>query len=227
MNRSLQRKPRPARHTVVTRLVWLALLALSTLSADPALDKLLDTVEHRYNSVTTLQVSFEETFSAAGRGRKVESGDLLLKKPGRMRWVYKEPSGKLFVSDGKALFYYNPTTKQAEKMKTKETEDLRAPLAFLLGKLDFQKDFQGLESKPTQEGFIITAQPKTDKLPYRQVVFLVSLQHEIRRLIITGQDNSKIDFAFTNERMNPDIDPKLFRFDLPPGATWTGAEAPQ
>ena len=203
------------------------LLALPALAADTSLDKLLDSVEHRYNSVTTLQVSFEETFSAAGRGRKTESGELFLRKPGRMRWNYKEPSGKLFVSDGKNLFYYNPATKQAEKMKPKDSEDLRAPLAFLLGKLDFQKDFQGLESRQADGGVVISAQPKSDKLPYRSVEFLVSSLNEIKRLTITGQDNSRILFVFNNERLNPDIDPKQFRFDLPAGATWTGGEGQQ
>ena len=29
-----------------------------------------------------------------------ETGTLLLKKPGRMRWTYAKPAGKLFVLDG-------------------------------------------------------------------------------------------------------------------------------
>jgi outer membrane lipoprotein carrier protein len=184
--REVQRKPRRVRHSYVTRFVLLAVLALPALAADSSLDPLLDAVEHRYNSITSLQVSFEETFTAAGRGRRAESGELFLRKPGRMRWVYSQPAGKLFVSDGKSLFYYNPITKQAEKLKLNESEDLRAPLAFLLGKLDFQKDFQGLRSRSDPNGTVITAQPKSDKLPYSQVEFLVGPQNEIRSLVITG-----------------------------------------
>lgn len=211
----------------MTRFVLGALLALPAFGAEASLDRLLDTVEHRYNSINTLQVSFQETFSAGGRGRRVEAGQLFLRKPGRMRWVYTEPSGKLFVSDGKDLYYYNPTTRQAEKLKMKESEDLRAPLAFLLGKLDFQKDFQSFQSKTGPAGTVITAAPKSDKLPYREVEFTIGAQNEIRRLQVTGQDNSLLSFSFENERLNPQLEPNVFKFDLPAGGSWvagSGAE---
>ena len=66
----------------------------------------------------------------------------MLRKPGKMRWDYSQPKGKLFVSDGKFLWLYTPDENRVEKMKLKESEDMRAPLAFLLGKLDFDKEFQ-------------------------------------------------------------------------------------
>ncbi len=152
--------------------------------------------------------------------RKPESGELFLRKPGRMRWEYQKPSGKLFVSDGKNIFYYNPASNRAEKVNLKESEDLRTPLAFLLGKLDFDKDFGNIFAKESGTETVITAQPKSDRLPYRRVEFTVSPQQEIRKLVITGQDESVLTFNFWNERMNPVLDAKLFSFQLPPGATW-------
>ena len=73
-------------------------------------------------------------------------GDLYLRKPGKMRWDYKTPAGKLFLSDGKQVYFYNPATNRAEKTKLKETEDMRAPLAFLLGKLDFEQGLPRVSS---------------------------------------------------------------------------------
>ena len=64
-----------------------------------------------------------------------------------MRWEYSQPAGKLFLSDGKLIYYYNPIANRAEKMKLQESEDMRAPLAFLLGKLDFQKDFTRFQAE--------------------------------------------------------------------------------
>ena len=75
----------------------------------------------------------------SGRPRRNETGELSLQKPGKMRWEYTQPAGKLFLSDGKLIYYYNPVSKRAEKMKVRESEDMRAPLAFLLGKLDFKR----------------------------------------------------------------------------------------
>ena len=208
-----------ARHTFVTRIALL-FSAFPLLAADPALTKVLEEVERHYNSVRTLRVSFEETISGPGRPRRTESGELYLRKPGKMRWDYNEPAGKLFVSDGKDVYYYTPVSKRAEKVRLKETEDMRAPLAFLLGRLDFDKDFTGFSLKTNGADSVIAASPKSDKLPYKQIEFSVSPQREIKRLVVTGHDAALLTFAFSNERMNPPIDDKIFRFVLPEGAHW-------
>ena len=73
---------------------------------------------------------------------------MTLRKPGRMRWDYSEPSGKLFLSDGKDVYLYTPDANRVEKTKLKASEDMRAPLAFLLGKLDFSKEFRDFSVTP-------------------------------------------------------------------------------
>jgi len=188
--------------------------------ADPNLSRLLDGVEQRYNRAKTLQVVFEETYTVNGKARKAESGNLFLRKPGRMRWDYKAPAGKLFLSDGKEVYLYTPSDNTAEKMKLKESDDMRAPLAFLLGKLEFEKEFQNFQTAPLPNGEIrITATPKSDRLPYREVEFLVTPEYKIRKLNITGQDASILSFMLSNEVVNPALDDKLFHFNLPAGAT--------
>jgi outer membrane lipoprotein carrier protein len=189
-------------------------------AADPSLTALLRGVEKHYNGVRTLQVTFTETYTGVGRPHRQEAGELYLRKPGKMRWQYTKPVGKLFLSDGKQVYYYNAQTRQAERTKMKETEDLRAPLAFLLGRLDFEKDFKDFQSRQEAGVTVVTATPKTDRVPFKQVEFSVTPQFEIRRLLVTGQDNALLSFQFQNERMNPPIDDKQFKFQLPAGATW-------
>ena len=136
-----------------------------------------------------------------------------------MRWQYTNPAGKLFISDGKSVYLYSADSRQAEKMKLKETEDMRAPLAFLLGKLEFERDFQSFQSKPDAGGkLLITALPKSDKLPYREVSFLVDESGRILRLVTTTQDAAVLQFDFANEQVNPKLADTLFQFKLPPGA---------
>ncbi len=139
-SQSPQRNGLAIRHNYVTRLACLA-LAATCASAQVDLNATLKRVEARYNRSKTLKVTFQESYTQAGRVRKPESGELYLRKPGKMRWDYADPAGKLFISDGKYLYLYTPSQNRAEKMKMKETDDLRAPLAFLLGKLDFSRDF--------------------------------------------------------------------------------------
>src|SRR5882724_7689747 len=79
------------------------LLAVSAFAADAGLDGILKSVETRYNKAKTLQVLFKEDYTPPGRARRTESGILLLRKPGKMRWDYTQPQGKLVVSDGKSF----------------------------------------------------------------------------------------------------------------------------
>jgi len=192
--------------------------AVAAWAGDSTTQRLLKGVESRYNRAQTLEVRFAETYSGLGRGARTETGVLYLRKPGRMRWEYTQPSGKLFVSDGKQVYLYLPGENRVEKMKLKETEDMRAPLAFLLGKLNFEKEFQNLQARVGEGGSLVTAEPKSDSLPYSKVEFLVSATYEIRKLHIVGQDQSVLDFVFESEKLNPPLANSMFQFQPPAGA---------
>jgi outer membrane lipoprotein carrier protein len=214
----------------VTRLaLWVssacllgACIPLQAAEAD--LNGLLKGVEQRYNRAKTLQVHFVESYTVQGRARKSESGELTLRKPGRMRWDYTAPSGKLFISDGKDVYLYTPEAHRVEKTKLKASEDMRAPLAFLLGKLDFAKDFRDFEFKPEATNYLITAKAKSDKLPYEKIQMLVTPDYQIQRLVIDGQDLSLLTFQLDGEKLNPPVDDALFKFQMPAGATLVDAE---
>lgn len=185
---------------------------------------MLKALEARYNHTKTLQVLFNEKYTPPGRQQMVESGILMLRRPGKMRWDYSQPKGKLFISDGKTLWLYIPSENRAEKMKVRESEDMRAPLAFLLGRLDFDKEFRDIQARPEGTDTRITAQPKTDNLPYSNVEFVVSKDSQIRLVKVTGFDKSVYEFAFDQERVDPVLDNKLFTFQPPKGATVVEAE---
>lgn len=204
----------------MTRLaLWVSLACLPLQAADVDLNTLLKGVEQHYNRAKTLQVHFVETYMVQGRARKSESGELTLRKPGRMRWDYTTPSGKLFVSDGKDVYLYTPEAHRVEKTKLKASEDMHTPLAFLLGKLDFAKDFRDFDIKPEGAEFLITAKAKSDKLLYEKIRMLVTADYQIRRLVIDGQDLSILTFELESEKLNPPVDDALFKFQMPAGAT--------
>ena len=91
-----------------TSIAVVALLATSLPAAETGLDTLIRGIEQRYNRARTLSVDFTETYSVAGRRHRPESGTLVLRKPGRMRWTYNEPAGKLSSRTGKVPIYTRP-----------------------------------------------------------------------------------------------------------------------
>jgi outer membrane lipoprotein carrier protein len=206
------------------RLIF-GLLAVSAFAADPSLDDLLKSVENRYNHAKTLQVLFKEQYTRPGKATSTESGLLMLRKPLRMRWDYSQPKGKLVLADGSSLYIYTPAENRAEKMSLKQTEDMRAPMLFLLGKLNFQKEFRNL--KATKEGLYdtrITAESNNESLPYSAVEFLVTHDSHIKEVKVTYYDKSVLDLTFDQERLDPVLDSKLFQFHLPPGAQMDGGQ---
>jgi len=203
---------------LVKALAIVGVTALLASAGDSSTTHLLKAVESRYNRAQTLQVKFTETYSGMGQGARTEAGILYLRKPGRMRWEYTQPAGKLFVSDGKEVYLYLPGENRVDKMPLKATEDMRAPLAFLLGKLNFEREFQNIQAKTEGDGFLVTADPKSQSLPYSKVEFLVSPTFAIRKLHIVGQDQSILDFTFDDEKLNPALANSMFQFRPPAGA---------
>jgi outer membrane lipoprotein carrier protein len=201
-----------------------SLACLPVSAAETDVNTLLKGVEQRYNRARTLQVHFVESYSVQGRARKSESGELTLRKPGRMRWDYASPSGKLFVSDGKSVYLYTPEAHRVEKAPLKASEDMHAPLAFLLGKLDFAKEFRDFDVQPEGANSLITAKARSEKFPYEKIQMLVSPDFEIQRLVIHGQDLSLLTFQLDGEKLNPSVDDALFKFQMPAGATLVQAE---
>lgn len=213
---------------VLARLAFCASLAtLQLLAADTDLKTLLKAVENRYNHARTLQVQFTETYAGQGRPRQNETGQLTLRKPGRMRWDYTSPPGKLFLADGKNAYLYTPESKRVERMLLKETDDMRAPLAFLLGKLDFGREFRDIQMSSVSGSYVIKAVAKSDKLPYDRVEMWIAPSYEIRKLIVNGQDASVLTYQFDNEKLNPPVDDRLFKFQMPAGATLVNSETGQ
>ena len=98
----------------------------------PSARELAQRVDHHYDQIHSLKAGFTESYAGLGTQR-TESGTLLLGKPGRMRWIYSTPPGKVFVLDGKYAWFYTQGDAQVQRMPAKELDDLRSPLRFLLG----------------------------------------------------------------------------------------------
>lgn len=190
-------------------------LAAAAGAADLA--AVLRGIEQRYNRAATLEARFEQRHLVAGRPRRVESGRLVLRKPGRMRWEYAQPPGKLFLCDGRWVWLYSPAMQQVERARLKDSEDFRAPLAFLLGRLDMRRHFGTFELSEQADLLELRAWPKSDRAPFTRVDFTLDPQFSIRRLIVHSPDGAAMEFLFSEERLNVAVPESAFRFVPPPG----------
>jgi outer membrane lipoprotein carrier protein len=209
------------RHLYLAPLFFALLAAsLAVQAGVPDTETLIKQVETRYNGARTLSVNFVETYSLLGHKRPPETGVLTLRKQGKMRWDYSRPQGKLFISDGKSVFLYTAADNRVEKVPLRDTEDMRAPLAFLLGKLDMKKEFQGFATRldGSGGGTWLNASARNDKLPFKSIDMLITPGGSIRQLRVTGRDESLLSYAFEDEKLNIPVNDASFRFVIPPGA---------
>jgi outer membrane lipoprotein carrier protein len=186
--------------------------------ADQNTDDLIQKVERRYNGAKTLAVDFVEEYSVQGHRRPAESGKLTLRKQGKMRWDYAKPAGKLFVSDGKMVYLYTSEDNKVEEIPLKDTEDMRAPLAFLLGHLELKKEFRDFAVWPEGEERWLSANAKSPRSLYEKVEMLVNPDGAIKALVVFGRDASRLQFALSHEQLNPTVNDAFFAFRIPPGA---------
>jgi outer membrane lipoprotein carrier protein len=202
------------------------LLGGAASGAARTLTEVCKAVEQRYNTARTLTAHFEQHYRAPARLPRAESGELALRKPARMRWDYASPPGKTFLADGKWIWFYSPQARKVERSVLKESDDLRAPLAFLLGKLDFKREFGGLTLHENESGNVIEATAKSDRLPYAQVTFTIGPDNAIRRVVVFGHDQSVMEFTFTNEKLNDAVAEARFHFAAPPNVPVVDVDMP-
>src|SRR5712671_6323942 len=126
-------------------VVWLA--AAVSSAALPNVQAVAHAIDSHYNRLRSLQADFTELYQGGGIER-TESGTMWLKKTGKMRWEYRSPEEKLFVGDGREAWLYLPVEKQARKSSMRKLEDLRSPLASLLGKTKLEKELHLLSFAP-------------------------------------------------------------------------------
>lgn len=200
--------------------LWLLLVCVANAAA-PDLHAVAKAVDEHYNRLRSLQAEFTEIYRGAGMDR-TESGTLWLKKPGKMRWEYRSPRDKLFLSDGKDAWFYLPGDKQARKTPVRKLEDLRSPLGFLLGKTRLEKELHGLAFAPdiaplTPENLVMRGVPQSVADRVTQVLLEITPENRISRIVIDEVDGSTTEYRFTEQKENVVIGDDRFRFTPPPG----------
>lgn len=186
----------------------------------PSALELARRVDHHYDSLQSLKAGFSESYTGMGMDR-TESGTLLLAKPGRMRWDYSSPVGKVFLLDGKYGWFYTPGAAQVQRVPAKQLDDLRSPLRFLLGHTELEKELSGLQASAdpgNAADAILTGQPKgADNRVSRVVLKVDAGSGAILALEIDETDGAVTRFAFTAQEPNAPIAPATFRFTPPAG----------
>lgn len=186
--------------------------------------------EAHYRGVRTIAGYFLEKYTSGGSGLAVESGTVYFEKPGRMRWDYDSPETKMFLVDGKDVWYYLPADHTASRTSIKGSSDWRTPLALLAGKVKLERLCGSLmlasslaQSNPEERaseagGSVLVCSPrKADEAMFREVLLEVNSRDQLVRLSIEQPGDIETEFRFGDWHENVPIEPSRFHFEPPAG----------
>jgi outer membrane lipoprotein carrier protein len=205
-------------------LLLLALAVLSPRPALPAVDpdadlarSLVRRIEERHGRTADLVARFTQSYRSGMLGREVvERGVLSIKRPGRMRWEYKDPDSKLFVSDGRTFYFYVPEDKQVVVSEQDVERSLAARL--LSGRGGLLEEFDASLEEPLEEGVLrVKLVPRREQPDVAQAFVDVEPSGRIRSILLVDVQGNRTRFRFEGVRENTGLPEKLFRFEVPPG----------
>ena len=189
-----------------------ALLSFGQGSAPVTAHEMAQRVDQHYDQLHSLKAQFTESYAGLGVQR-TESGTLLLRKPGRMRWNYSSPAGKIFLLDGKYAWFYTKGDAQVQRIPAKELDDLRSPLRFLLGHTNLEKEMNSLTLAQTaNDRFTLMGIPKGQEKRVARMTLTVTAAGAITGVEIEEIDGALTRFTFSGEEPNAPIPGDAFVF---------------
>lgn len=192
-------------------------------------------IEARYRGARTLKAYFYEKYSDGSGGVAAESGTVYFSRPGRMRWEYQSPQKKLFLVDGKHVWFYVPADRSVSRAKFKNSSDWRTPLALLVGKAKLSDLCQQLTlvqpgGKHSAAGFepavgdnVLRCVPRGEADHHGQGAQIVYLETnpeaQLVRVVVQQPGNAVTEFRFGDWEENIPIPESDFHFEVPPGVS--------
>ncbi len=203
----------------------LALLVMATTvpAVAQSLDDVVREIETVYSRMTDLRADFTQTAFNKSLNQTIPArGTVYLKKGGKLRWEYTEPTPQEIVSDGKKLWVYTPTLNQANVADAPEA--LAGPAgSFLAGLGRLRTEFQVRFLNPAQpkdaEGnWALDLTPKQPLPTLTRLILSVDPKSwEIRKAIVHDQFENTVTMRFTKMAVNSGLPERTFTFVAPKG----------
>ena len=206
------------------RRLWI--LVLITILSPPASawpisgeQAIVDAIQERYESVRTFKATFEQkAFVKIMNRTEVTRGEVKIKKPGRMKWVYNAPDPQVLISNQKTLWLYVPEDEQVTKIPVENVYSSNTPALFLAGQGKLTDSFNIAQVIPEQNEITVTLIPReSDSNLSRLVLHVDKKNYQIIGSSVYDKLGNRTDIRFSGIRINEEIAENAFVFKVPEG----------
>ena len=181
----------------------------------------IEQLQKTYDSIHSTKANFEQIYVSPKFGEeKKMKGEVFFVKPGKMRWNYKNPQGRVLVSDGKTVTLYDPEDQQAMVSQQPEEGSLPGSLSFLVGTGKLKDSFKITLVEEKEKQLILRCQPINPEPNVSEIYLTVEKGEQMmvvasRVIDLLGGEN-RITFSKIDNRTP--IKPETFTFTIPKDA---------
>jgi outer membrane lipoprotein carrier protein len=197
--------------------------------AQPPAQEVAAALQKKYDAIHDFTADFvHDSEGGILRKKQTERGFVQVKKPGKMRWDYKAPEPKVFVSDGRRIYLYVPADNQVIVSAVPEQDQATTAVLFLVGKGNLTRDFTvSYADGGGPDTYALRLQPKLPERDYDWLQIVVDRRTvQIRSLSAADSQGGRSTFQFSNFKENVGLSDKTFAFKIPRGADVTTNGAP-
>lgn len=179
-------------------------------------------MQERYDKAADYRAKFTQKYTSAATGReRTSTGEVFIKKPGRMRFSYASPTRSMYLSNGTTFWVYEPESKQAFRQDLK-TSQLPAAVAFLMGKGKLTDEFEAsLAAKLPYGGpndHKLQLKPKKAQSAYQAIYFVVDpVSFLVKQSILINAQGDVNAFSFTDAKVDTKVPDDTFKWSPPAG----------
>ncbi len=228
-----------------TRALFVWLLAGFPLFAyADAIAKLKDFIASAHSGEANFT---QEMLDKNGKRIQFVTGTMQFVRPGKFRWSYHKPYEQLIVGDGTKFWLYDVDLNQVT-VKKLDAALGSSPAALLSGSNEIERAFTLRDascdllqkaggtppaSAPATEPACnggrdhdglewLEAIPKTPEASVTKILMAFNAQSEVVVVELHDSFGHKTVLHFSNMKRNPQLSPKLFKFEPPKGADVLG-----
>jgi len=219
---------------VRSKTVWMILLGLAGLFELPglalpapvpvvenSLTEVTRKIQAAYERTTDWKAEFEQVTRIEGFDSPITSrGTVYIKKPGKLRWDYREPNQHQILVNEQKIWIYTPEQKQVIVSPFAEISDSQLPLHLLSGVGLLDRDFNVQWTDPTrprpQNRPALTLIPKDPNTGLTKLLMEVDpATYFITKLTLLEANGNQSGFQFARIQNDTGLKDRFFIFTPP------------
>ena len=181
--------------------------------------EMVDAIQKNYEAVDSFKALFvQKAFVKMINQVQETRGEVQIKKPGKMKWVYNSPDPQILVSNEKTLWLYVPEDEQVIKMPMDNIYTSNTPALFLAGRGRLTQSFEVAQVTEDENQITLIQKPRDEEHSLQKLVlFADNKNYQITGSSVYDKLGNKTEIWFSDIRINEEISEETFHFEIPPG----------